>query len=115
MRSTKLAMLAFVSIFAIATTALAQSSATETASAPTPTKKQVRQSNWKTEKAVRKALNSTQGLDSSAILVVVRGSKVMLDGTVPDNSQIQFAQSAAKAATPGKTIVNNLSVRQEGH
>jgi hypothetical protein len=116
MRNIKLAVLALVPLFAVATTAVAQDVTTAPASAVSaPTKKQLRRANWHTETQVRKALTSTRGLTASDIRVVARGNTIALDGTVPDDSQIQLAQTAAQAAAPKKSVVNHLSVKEPGH
>ncbi|MDR6496859.1 osmotically-inducible protein OsmY [Burkholderia ambifaria] len=116
MRHIKLAALALVPVFVVATTAFAQSTPSVPASsAATISKKQARRANWHIETQVRKSLTRTQGLSTSDIRVVARGNTVTLDGTVPEQNQVQLAQNAAQVAAPAKAIVNNLSVKEAGH
>jgi osmotically-inducible protein OsmY len=116
MRRITLFALVVAPLFTMASAAFAQETSTAPAAAATVTsKKELRRANWHTEKQVRKALTSTKGLNASKIVVVARGTRITLDGTVQDESQIPLAQSAAAAAAPGSTIVNNLSVREPGH
>ena len=116
MRHIKLAALALVPVFVVTTTAFAQSTPSVPASsATTISKKQAHRANWHIETQVRKALTRTQGLATSDIRVVARGNTVTLDGTVPEQNQVQLAQNAALVAAPAKSIVNNLSVKEAGH
>ncbi|WP_232441782.1 BON domain-containing protein [Burkholderia ubonensis] len=116
MRPIKLAVLALIPLFTVATTAVAQTAAPASASAvSTPGKKQLRRANWYTETQVRKALTSTRGLATSDIRIVARADTITLDGTVPDQAQIELAQTAAQAAAPANSVVNRLSVKEAGH
>lgn len=116
MRHIKLAALALVPVFAMATTAFAQTTSPVPASGAAITnKKQIRRANWQVETQVRKSLTRTKGLVTSDIRVVARGNTITLDGTVPEENQVQLAQDAAQAAAPKKAVVNNLSVKEAGH
>jgi osmotically-inducible protein OsmY len=116
MRPFNRAAVVVISTLAFCTAALAQSDAAQSAhAAPALTKKQIRQMNWKTEKDVRKALTSTKGLDASGIVVIARGSTITLDGSVPDDNQIQLAQAAVQNTGLNKSVVNKLTVKEAGH
>ncbi|AWV05505.1 phospholipid-binding protein (plasmid) [Burkholderia sp. JP2-270] len=116
MRPIKLAVLALFPLFTMTTAAVAQTAAPDSVSAvSTPGKKQLRRANWHAEMQVRKALTSTRGLATSDIRVIARGNTVTLDGTVPDDTQIELAQTAAQAVAPENLVVNHLSVKEAGH
>lgn len=116
MRPIKLAVLALIPLLTVATAAVAQDAAPASASAvSTAGKKQLRRANWHTETQVRKALTSTRGLATSDIRVVARANTITLDGTVPEQAQIELAQTAAQTAAPAKSVVNHLSVKEPGH
>ncbi|KVM96705.1 phospholipid-binding protein [Burkholderia anthina] len=116
MRHIKHAALALVPVFAVATAAFAQSTPSVPSSAAAiASKKQMRSANWHMETQVRKSLTQTKGLVTSDIRVVARGNTITLDGTVPEENQVQLAQDAAQAAAPKKAVVNNLSVKEAGH
>jgi hyperosmotically inducible periplasmic protein len=71
--------------------------------------------NFRLEEAVQKALDKQKHLDSSDIRVVSRGGVVSLEGTMPNDEQIQRATGVA-SATPGvKSVTNSLTVKEEGH
>jgi osmotically-inducible protein OsmY len=73
-----------------------------------------RKVNHQLEMKVREALDSAK-LDTSNVRVVARGSKVSLEGTMPDATQIPVAGTTA-AVVPGVLSVSNmLSVQDEGH
>jgi hyperosmotically inducible periplasmic protein len=107
------AIIAATALVAIPSFAQDTSNATG-ASAPV-SKKAIRAHNRKMENTVLKALTRTKGLDSRAITVVVKNGVVMLDGSVPDSSQIQLAQDAAQQAAQGNSVSNNLSVKEPGN
>ncbi|KWC91593.1 phospholipid-binding protein [Burkholderia cepacia] len=116
MRPIKLAVFALIPLFTVATAAVAENTPPASASAvSTPSKKELRRANWHTETQVRKALTSTRGLATSDIRVVARANRITLDGTVPDQAQIELAQTAAQTAEPAKSVVNHLSVKEAGH
>jgi hyperosmotically inducible protein len=89
----------------------------DTTNTPAPTatdKKAVRAQNRQTSKAVRHALTATKGLVSSNIAVLVKGDVVTLVGTVPDDSQIQLAETAARTVPQVHTVSNRLILEEEG-
>lgn len=71
--------------------------------------------NFRLEEAVQKAFDKQKHLNSSDVRVVSRNGVVSLEGTMPDDKQIQRATEVA-TATPGvKSVTNSLTVREEGH
>lgn len=108
----KIVYLAFVSTIVLSTHTFAQSGyAPSTSSVSAEGQNQTRRMNWKTENDVRKAMTSTNGLDATNIRIIVSGTNISLDGTVPYVDQIQLAQSATRSVAGDKSIVNNLTVR----
>jgi hyperosmotically inducible periplasmic protein len=95
--------------------AFAQNASDATAASAPVSKKAIRAHNRKVENVVLKALTRTKGLDTRAIVVVVKNGVVTLDGSVPDASQIQLAQDAAQQAAQGNSVSNNLSVKEPGN
>jgi hyperosmotically inducible protein len=98
-------------VYAQASDAGMASDAAATTSAPSA--KMAKQENRKLGRQVRIALSKAHGIDVSKIDVRARGGAVTLTGTVPDQSQIDAATTAAKGV-PGVTSVSNkLSVREQ--
>jgi osmotically-inducible protein OsmY len=62
--------------------------------------------------AVRKALDKSS-VDVSSISVRAHGGAVTLTGTVPDNSQIEKAGTAAKGVAGVTSVSNKLTVQQQ--
>lgn len=70
---------------------------------------------FKLEHAVQKAFDKEKHFDSSDVRVVSRKGVVTLDGTMPDDKQIQKATEIA-TATPGvKSVTNSLTMKEAGH
>lgn len=63
--------------------------------------------------SVRKALSKTQGVDVSNIAVRSHGGAVTLEGTVPDQGQIDKAGEVAKGVAGVKSVSNKLTVMQQ--
>jgi hyperosmotically inducible periplasmic protein len=95
----------------------AHAQASDATAAPAPTakasKKQQRAANHKLAQAVRKALYGTKGLVSSNITVLARNGVVTLDGTVPDQSQIDVAGQAAQGVSGVTSVKNNVQLYQK--
>jgi hyperosmotically inducible periplasmic protein len=96
----------------------AQASDAMTASAPAAPsakagKKQVRAANRTLAKAVRKALYSTKGLVASNITVLARSGVVTLNGTVPEQGQIDLAGQAAQGVSGVTSVKNNVQLYQK--
>ncbi|HTJ95787.1 MAG TPA: BON domain-containing protein [Pararobbsia sp.] len=77
------------------------------------TKKQARAANHKLAQAVRKALYGTKGLVSSDITVLARNGVVTLDGTVPDQPQIDLAGQTAQGVSGVTSVRNNVQLYQK--
>lgn len=63
--------------------------------------------------SVRKALSKTQGVDVSNITVRSHGGAVTLEGTVPDQGQIDKAGEVAQGVAGVKSVSNKLTVMQQ--
>lgn len=88
--------------------AQAQPMASGTASqgASTMNAKSMKEANRALKKQVVKALSRTKGLQSTAITVRANDGTIVLQGTVPEQSQIDLATRAAQSVQ-GVTSVNN--------
>lgn len=60
------------------------------------------------QKSVRHALSKTQGLNLRNVIVRARNGIVALEGTVPEEPQIELAGEAAQAVAGVKSLRNNL-------
>lgn len=70
---------------------------------------------FRLEHAVQRAFDKEKHFDSSDVRVVARKGVVTLDGTMPDDKQIQKATEIA-TATPGvKSVTNSLTMKEIGH
>lgn len=65
-------------------------------------------------KRVRRVLVKVKGLNSSAIVVIAKGSVVTLGGSVPDASQIPLAVSAAQGVEGVTEVHESLTIKQPG-
>lgn len=111
---------AAIIIFAAATTlAYGQTNGTDGDTSTTSTgvlsKKAMRAQNRALERSVRHSFNKTKGLNESAINVIARGGNVTLEGTVPDENQIELAGSAASAAQGVNHVDNRITIREPGN
>ncbi|CAB3805924.1 BON domain-containing protein [Paraburkholderia fynbosensis] len=87
-----------------------------TESPPAANTKSTRQMDRKLGRDVRRALAKTPGFNVSNVFVRARGGAVTLTGSVPQGTQIQQAEDAAKGV-PGVTSVTNritIGVRSGG-
>lgn len=86
--------------------------------APAPassmSKKASRAENRRLEKSVTHSLSGTRGLDATNIVVVARGGRVTLAGSVPEASQAGLAVSVAKGVAGVIAVNDLLTVRPEG-
>ncbi|WP_028217282.1 BON domain-containing protein [Paraburkholderia oxyphila] len=98
--------------------AYAQASDTETgtpaAASAAPSAKAMRKANRLLSKRVRSVLVKVKGLNSSAIVVIAKGSVVTLGGSVPDSSQIPLAVSAAQGVQGVTEVHESLTIKQPG-
>jgi hyperosmotically inducible periplasmic protein len=76
--------------------------------------KEVRKANRLMSKRVRTVLVKVKGLDSTAIVVIAKGSVVTLGGSVPDASQIALAMSAAQGVQGVTQVNNRLTIKAPG-
>jgi osmotically-inducible protein OsmY len=88
--------------------------AAKTASAPV-SKTAALKANYRLEHAVRKMFAKQNQLNSSDVRVVAKNGAVSLEGTMPDDSQIQRAVTLASSTSGVTSVTNSLTVRQEGH
>ncbi|WP_436207964.1 BON domain-containing protein [Caballeronia sp. LjRoot31] len=62
---------------------------------------------------VRQALAKSQGVNVSNVVVRARGGAVTLTGSVPDSTQIDKANEAAKGVAGVKSVENKLTIMQQ--
>jgi hyperosmotically inducible periplasmic protein len=84
------------------------------APATSVSKKAMREANRKTVRSVRRSLERTQDLEVSNIVVKASDGAVLLEGTVPSESQISLAETAASSTPNVKSVDNRLKVRIPG-
>jgi hyperosmotically inducible periplasmic protein len=73
-----------------------------------------RKANHKLEREVRSALSKNQ-VDVADIQIVAKNGKVILEGGVPDASQIQLAETAAENVQGVASVDNHLKLHEPGH
>lgn len=96
--------------------AYAQSSDATAAPATTaaPSAKSTKAANRALQRSVRKTLSRTKGLSVNNITVRARSGAVTLEGSVPEQPQVDLATQAAQGV-PGVTSVKNaLTIRAIG-
>lgn len=118
MRSKTLRLI--VPLIAVIVTCNAIAQSTEVpASVPATSAKSVkaaaRAENRKLSHAVRRALAQTNGLTVTDIVVITKSGKVTLDGTVPEEAQVDRAGWVAAAVPNVKSLDNRLTIRAPGH
>ncbi|MGF6506816.1 BON domain-containing protein [Paraburkholderia sp. 35.1] len=97
--------------------AYAQSSeaaATAAPAATAPTTKQTRAANRALQKKVRATLARTKGLTVGNITVRAREGAVTLEGSVPEQAQIELATNAAQGVAGVTSVKSALSIRAMG-
>jgi hyperosmotically inducible protein len=97
--------------------AYAQSSeaaATAAPAAAAPTTKQAKQANRALQKKVRATLARTKGLTVGNITVRARDGAVTLEGSVPEQAQIEIATNAAQGVAGVTSVKSALSIRAIG-
>jgi hyperosmotically inducible periplasmic protein len=82
------------------------SDAGEASVSSAPSANEIRAANRVLRKAVLRSLSRTKGLNVDRVVVVAKGGSILLEGYVPESSQIDLATSAAQAV-PGVTEVTN--------
>jgi hyperosmotically inducible periplasmic protein len=116
MKATKVMQAVLVAAVALAGASVkAQGGDTsEVSASSTPGEKEVRAANRALRKAVLRSLSRTAGLDVGRVVVVAKGGSILLEGYVPERSQIDLAASAAQAVPGVTSVTNRLIVRSKG-
>ncbi|WP_423759313.1 BON domain-containing protein [Burkholderia sp. NLJ2] len=83
------------------------------ASAPKAAAKSAKKANRQLGYAVRKAISKEQGVDVSNLVVRSKGGAISLQGTMPDQAQIDKAEEAAKGVKGVTSVSNKLKVQQQ--
>ncbi|WP_233805601.1 BON domain-containing protein [Paraburkholderia sp. HP33-1] len=97
--------------------AYAQSSdaaATAAPAAAAPSAKQTRAANRALQKKVRGTLARTKGLTVGNIIVRARDGAVTLEGSVPEQGQIELATNAAQGVAGVTSVKAALTIRAIG-
>ncbi|WP_233855093.1 BON domain-containing protein [Paraburkholderia sp. HD33-4] len=97
--------------------AYAQSSdaaATAAPAAAAPTTKQAKQANRALQKKVRATLARTKGVTVGNIIVRARDGAVTLEGSVPEQGQIELATNAAQGVAGVTSVKSALTIRAIG-
>lgn len=92
----------------------AQSSEAGGMAPATPMKQSAKAENHALSKKVRAVLVKTKGLHAENITVQAHGGTVLLDGTVPDASQVDLATKAAQGVAGVTSVNNHLSIKEIG-
>lgn len=79
-----------------------------------PSAKSVKASNRALQRSVRKALSKTKGLSVDNITVRARSGAVTLEGSVPEQPQIDLATQAAQGVAGVTSVKNDLTIRAIG-
>ncbi|MDR5817259.1 MULTISPECIES: BON domain-containing protein [unclassified Caballeronia] len=116
-RMLNLTVAAAASFMFIFTVTLPRATAAEASpdSTAATSKKAIRAENRALGRSVRHSLTQAKGLDSSHINVLARGSTVTLEGSVPDQSQIDTAQAAAAKVAGVQRVDNRLTIYEPGN
>lgn len=95
--------------------AYAQGSDTAATAATTaPTAKQTKAANRALQKKVRATLARTKGLTVGNIIVRARDGAVTLEGSVPEQAQIELATNAAQGVAGVTSVKSALTIRAIG-
>jgi hyperosmotically inducible protein len=79
-----------------------------------PSTKSTKAANRALERSVRKALSKTKGVSVANITVHARSGAVILEGSVPDQSQVDPATQAAQGVAGVTSVKNDLTIRAIG-
>ncbi|SDI73073.1 BON domain-containing protein [Paraburkholderia phenazinium] len=103
-------------IVAASLNAYAQSSDAMAASGTmaAPSAKATKASNRALERSVRKTLSKTKGLSVTNITVRARSGAVTLEGSVPEQPQVDLATQAAQGVAGVTSVKNALTIRAIG-
>jgi hyperosmotically inducible periplasmic protein len=102
-------------IIAASVSAFAQASDTDQAAAPAATSKQaMKKADRALSHKVRAALAKAKGVSAANIEVRARDGAVTLEGTVPDQTQVDKATTVAQGVAGVSSVKNALTVKEEG-
>ena len=90
------------------------SDAAATAATTAPTAKQTKAANRALQKKVRATLARTKGLMVGNIIVRARDGAVTLEGSVPEQAQIELATNAAQGVAGVTSVKSALTIRAIG-
>ena len=79
-----------------------------------PTAKSTKAANRALQRSVRKALSRTKGLSVANITVRARSGAVTLEGSVPEQPQVDLATQAAQGVAGVTSVKNALTIRAIG-
>jgi len=79
-----------------------------------PSAKSTKAANRALQRSVRKALSKTKGLSVANITVRARGGAVTLEGSVPEQPQIDLATQTAQGVSGVTSVKNALTIRAIG-
>jgi hyperosmotically inducible periplasmic protein len=112
------ALMALMALMAFASaSARAQGAASDTPMASAPTakpSKAERAANRALQKKVRSALAKTRALNVANISVIARNGAITLEGTVPEQPQVDIATQVAQGVDGVRSVRNLLLTRQVG-
>ncbi|KND61313.1 putative periplasmic or secreted lipoprotein [Candidatus Burkholderia verschuerenii] len=86
--------------------------AVQTSAASAPSAKDAKAANRKLQRNIVKVLARTKGLVSSAIAVRAKDGDVILEGAVPEESQMTLATKATEGVPGVKSVKNMLTLSQ---
>jgi hyperosmotically inducible periplasmic protein len=84
------------------------------ASTAAPSATSTKSANRALQKSVRKALSKTKGLVTTNISVRARSGAVTLEGSVPEQPQVDLATQAAQGVAGVTSVKNALTIRAIG-
>lgn len=90
------------------------SDAAATAGTTAPTAKQTKAANRALQKKVRATLARTKGLTVGNIIVRARDGAVTLEGSVPEQAQVDLATNAAQGVAGVTSVKSALTIRAIG-
>jgi hyperosmotically inducible protein len=79
-----------------------------------PSAKSTKAANRALQRSVRKALSKTKGLSVANITVRARSGAVTLEGSVPEQPQIDLATQTAQGVSGVTSVKNALTIRAIG-
>lgn len=106
----KIIVLALLTAISLGGTPAATSAASASAMPTKEQKKAAKAANRALVKKVRSTLQKTQGLVASDITILANAGAVTLEGSVPDESQIQLAETATQGVTGVTSVSNYLRI-----